>query len=407
MEQTWARTSKRSLGEREKKTVRLNRIAREGGSTGNRAQRGRSRALPGSCQKVQDVASLQSLPAPFGPPLGCLAFLPKSPVYKLADTGRRLELKQATPSHRSELGKLQSRQAEARASRFAASVLHPGHLGSRRASAPTNTNTQLTLLSAGSRTTPRNATPFSLEESHSLRLNLPFGAWMPQLQGSSTAPSVGLLDQDTGPQTKGETPPNPTHTLRGPDSRPPGLGRTGSSPGERSISGSAPGAPVTPPPPPAPRPRGDGPAAPLARPSPSDSGQRGSRAARPARASRFGSVPAPEDAANPRFRGRESSSAPAGLGARARRGGGAAGEPRAGPAHSGGAVAQPARGAAIRSPTVDRQLSTHPDPGRRRRANGSPRQPPRPQPQSLPRPEARRRRPAPPPGPAGVGAAAA
>lgn len=136
MEQTWARTSKRSLGEREKKTVRLNRTARKGGSTGNRAQRGRSRALPGSCQKVQDVASLQSLPAPFGPPLGCLAFLPKSPVYKLADTGRRLELKQATPSHRSELGKLQSRQAQARASRFVASVLHPGHLGSRRAPRP-------------------------------------------------------------------------------------------------------------------------------------------------------------------------------------------------------------------------------------------------------------------------------
>lgn len=117
--------------EREKKkTVRLNLIARKGGSAGNRAQRGRSRALPGSCQKVQDVASLQSLPAPFGPPLGCLAFLPKSPVYKLADSGRRLELKRATPSHRLQPGKLQSRGAEARARRFAASVLHPGHLGS-------------------------------------------------------------------------------------------------------------------------------------------------------------------------------------------------------------------------------------------------------------------------------------
>lgn len=234
MEQTWARTSKRSLGEREKKTVRLNRTARKGGSTGNRAQRGRSRALPVSCQKVQDEASLQSLPAPFGPPLGCLAFLPKSPVYKLADTGRRLELKQATPSHRSELGKLQSRQAQARASRFAASVLHPGHLGgSRPPPPPRNTYTQLTLLSAGPRATPRNATPFSLEGSHSLRPNLPFGAWMPQLQDSSTAPSVGLLDQDTGPQPKAGDPPTPRqHThLTGTGVTAPGSGTNRFLPG--------------------------------------------------------------------------------------------------------------------------------------------------------------------------------
>lgn len=108
---------------------------------------------------------------------------------------------------------------------------------------PTNTYTQLTLLSAGPRATPRNATPFSLEGSHSLRPNLPFGAWMPQLQGSSTAPRVGLLDQDTGPQPKaGDHPPPNTHTLRGPDHGP----RVWDEPVPPRVSGQSPARPLPP-----------------------------------------------------------------------------------------------------------------------------------------------------------------
>lgn len=180
--------------------MRLNLVARKRGSAGNRAQRGRCRALSGSCQKVQDVASLQSLPAPFGPPLGCLAFLPKSPVYKLTDSGRRLELERATPSHGLELGKSQSQEAETRASRLAASVLHPGHL---RSSPPTLAHPALRWLQSNS--AKRN--PRSLVGSHPSRYTAcPLGARVPQLQGLSTAPSVGRLDPDTGPQTKARAP---------------------------------------------------------------------------------------------------------------------------------------------------------------------------------------------------------
>lgn len=318
-----------------------------------------------------------------------------------------------------ELGKLQSREAEARAELVGSQhqSFIPGISGvvrpRPRLRSPPNTAHPALRWPQG-KSSIRNPF-FPPEGSHRLRPSLPFGApRVPQLQGLSTAPK-------RRPARPGRWSPalsgSPLHLTGGQSHRPwvrdePVPPRvSGQSPARPVGSGfarscPAPGAPVSLRPlPQLPVPGGRERArwARLAPPSPSGpgdegGGEGGSRAARPARASRCcGSVPAPGDAAPPppRFRGRESRSVPAGLGAPAGRGGGAAGEPRAGPAHSGGAVAQPALGAAIPSPTEDRPLSTHPDPGRRRRA--SERRPASAAPapaRSLPRPEARRRRPA-------------
>lgn len=144
---------------------------------------------------MQDAASLQSLPAPFGPPLGCLVFLPKSPVYKLADTGRRGRLELKTGNSQPPFGARQvtkpRRRSQGRAGRFAASVLHPGHLGSPPSPSPSpfppNTAHPALRWPQG-KSSIRNPF-FPPEGSHRLRPSLPFGApRVPQLQGLSTAP---------------------------------------------------------------------------------------------------------------------------------------------------------------------------------------------------------------------------
>lgn len=174
-------------------------------------------------------------------------------------------MKRATPRHRLELGKLQSREAEARA--YPARSINPSSRASHESPDYSSSPSSPLALEQLLETQPR-----PLGGSHPLRHThtaCPWSARAPQLQGLSTAPSVGQLDPDTGPQPNAGAPsrphlPTPTHQpLRSEEPRPLSLGPAGSSPGgavgPRPASSAlahssllpSPGAPITPPPPPA------------------------------------------------------------------------------------------------------------------------------------------------------------
>lgn len=146
--QTWARTSKRSLGERRKRAVR----SRSRGGKRQRRQQGAEEAeprAPPQLPKVQDVASLQSLPAPFGP---LLAASPSSPSPQCANSQTRDEAQSLRGNSKPLFGAQQvtKRRSKTQSSRLTASVPTPRHRGvphPTRLSTDPNTTFQSKTLS--------------------------------------------------------------------------------------------------------------------------------------------------------------------------------------------------------------------------------------------------------------------
>lgn len=187
--------------------MRLNRVARQGGR--QHRQQGAEGAEPSAPRQLPKSARRSFAPIAPGP-FRAPSWLPRlPPQVPSVQTRRHGTTRKAGVENRqlpATVWSSASYKAETPKPGQSWSVrsISPSSRASRESSVPVSVppQTQLTLLSAGPRASPRYATPFFPPEgSHRLRPSLPFGApRVPQLQGLSTAPSVGLLDPDAGPQ---------------------------------------------------------------------------------------------------------------------------------------------------------------------------------------------------------------
>lgn len=191
--QTWARTSKRSLGERRKRAVRSRSQGEEAAPATGRRGGGAQSSSAAAKSTRRSFAPIA--PSPFRAPLGCLAFLPESPVCKLADPGRSPESnKQLQAAPWSSASYKAEKQNQS--SRLTVPVPSPRHHGS-----PPNP----TLLSTDPNNTSQSNTLYW--KGIVLRApSLPLGPRAPIPRLSSDL-SIGQLETGHPPPSQSANPP--------------------------------------------------------------------------------------------------------------------------------------------------------------------------------------------------------